>query len=301
MIIPMVVAMLINTFCPEILLIGSFTTEGFSNEAATTIMALQLFCIGSQLEIGTIGKVIKRGGVLFLGKIFLGIATLLIIREEFIFGISIVTVLSALTNVNGSIYLSIVASCGDEVDGAASTILALTNGPVLVMIFLGLGGIGEFSLVNIVATVLPIAIGMVIGNLSKMCKEQLKVGISFLIPFIGFSLGAGIKLSDIILSGYKGIVLSIIIVAINIIFMFIVDKFIIKRPGYAGIATCATGVNAITIPASIALINPHWSDIVIESTMHIAVISIFSSIIVPIISLAYYKKYKQRIDNSTVV
>ena len=51
MIIPMFVGIIIHSFCPGILEIGSFTTAVFSGEGAITIMGVQLLCLGSQLRM----------------------------------------------------------------------------------------------------------------------------------------------------------------------------------------------------------------------------------------------------------
>ena len=50
MIIPMLIGSLINTFFPEIVQIGSFTTAVFTNAGAATAMGIMLFVIGTNQQ-----------------------------------------------------------------------------------------------------------------------------------------------------------------------------------------------------------------------------------------------------------
>ena len=47
MVIPMLIGCMINTFIPEVLMIGGFTTGLFKN-AVPTLIGLFLFCSGEQ-------------------------------------------------------------------------------------------------------------------------------------------------------------------------------------------------------------------------------------------------------------
>jgi 2-keto-3-deoxygluconate permease len=287
MIIPMFIGILIHTFCPNILDIGSFTTATFSNTAAATIMGVQLLCLGSQLQLKGLGAVAKRGGLLLLSKFVLGVLTVLVVgsisSNVGIFGISILALVCAVTNINGSIYLSLVTTYGDEADGASVAILSLTNGPFLTLIVLGISGFANFSVIALIATIVPIVLGMLLGNLSKEAREFLKPGIQLLLPFIGFTLGTGIDLKDVWVAGSEGIGLSIFVIVIGGIFTYLWERIIIRRPGYAGLATCATGANAIGVPAAIALVDPSWQPYVAKATTQIAATVVIGAILVPII------------------
>ena len=50
MIVPLFMGILINTFCPRVLQIGSFTTATFSNAGAASFMGVQLLGIGTMLK-----------------------------------------------------------------------------------------------------------------------------------------------------------------------------------------------------------------------------------------------------------
>ncbi len=55
-----------------------------------------------------------------------------------VLGLTTLAVISAVTNSNGSIYLSLMTSYGDETDCATMSLLTLNDGPFFTLIALGL-------------------------------------------------------------------------------------------------------------------------------------------------------------------
>lgn len=296
MIIPMFIGIIIHTFFPGILEIGSFTTATFSNEGAITIMGVQLLCLGSQLRIKELGLVARRSAALLLSKFLLGYLGILLVGSlagrDGIFGISLLALVCSITNVNRSIYLSLTAAYGDEADAAVVGPLSLTNGPFLTLLVFGASGAAGFSAVSLIATVMPLLFGILAGNISKTIREFLRPGIQLLLPFIGFTLGAGIDLRNVSSAGIEGILLSIIVLGIGGAFTFLCDKFIARRPGYAGLAASATGANAIGVPAAIALADPAWQPYVESAAAQIAAVVVITAIAVPMITGIFVKKIK---------
>lgn len=74
MIVPLLIGSFMNTFFPEALKIGSFTTATFSSAGAATAMGIQLFCLGTTLQLADMPKVVKRGGILLVSKFIIGAA-----------------------------------------------------------------------------------------------------------------------------------------------------------------------------------------------------------------------------------
>lgn len=296
MIIPMFTGIIIHSFFPGILEIGSFTTAVFSSEGAITIMGVQLLCLGSQLRVKELGLVARRSAALLLSKFLLGFLAIILIERlagrDGIFGISLLALVCSITNINGSIYLSLTTAYGDKADAAVVGPLSLTNGPFLTLLVLGASGTASFSPVSLIATVMPLFIGIVMGNTSKAIREFLKPGIQLLLPFIGFTLGAGIDLKNVSGAGIDGILLSMIVLGIGGAFTFLCDKFIAGRPGYAGLAASATGANAIGVPAAIALADAAWKPYVETAAAQIAAVVVITAIAVPIITGIFVNKRK---------
>ena len=111
MIIPLLIGAFMNTFFPQALQIGSFTTATFSNAGSATAMGIQLFCLGTTLQLGDIPRVIKRGGILLISKFLIGAAIGIFVGKVFgfagILGLTTLAIISAVTHSNGSVILSI--------------------------------------------------------------------------------------------------------------------------------------------------------------------------------------------------
>ena len=177
MIIPLFMGALVNTFCSPILEIGSYTTAAFSNAGAATVMGIQLVCLGSRLQMHEIGIVAKRGSILLIAKLVAGFAAALLVGRllntmEF-WGMSLLAIVCAISNTNGSIYLSLMSLYGDEKDATAVPIITINNGPLFPILILGTVGMASFSWIAVLAALLPIVIGMIVGNISKEARDFL--------------------------------------------------------------------------------------------------------------------------------
>lgn len=295
MIVPMLLGAVINTFFPQITGIGSFTTAIFTSAGANTAIGIQLFCLGTTLQIREMPRVIKRGGILLISKFIIGAAIGIgvgkIFGPEGLLGLSALAIISAVTNSNGSVYLALMNTYGDTVDQAAMPLLAINDGPMLTMLAMGLGGLADIPIMALIAAIGPILVGMILGNIDKDLADFLSPAGSILLPFVGFCLGSGMNLTNIAKGGVQGILLGLITCFVGGIFIVACDKFIGRRPGYAGWAVATTAGNAVAVPATIAAVDTSWlpwSDI---ATSQVAASAILTAILVPLITSWWAKKY----------
>lgn len=295
MVVPMLLGAIINTFIPEITNIGSFTTAVFTSAGANTAIGIQLFCLGTTLRVRDMGGVVKRGGVLLISKFVIGAAIGIVVGRVFgptgVLGLSSLAIISAVTNSNGSIYLALMNSYGDKVDQAAMPLLAINDGPMLTMIAMGIGGLADIPFMALVAAIGPILVGMILGNLDKDLSDFLAPAGTILLPFVGFCLGSGMNLTNIVKGGAQGILLGLITCFIGGAFIVLCDKFISRRPGYAGWAVATTAGNAVAVPAVIAQADPTWLEYADLATSQVAASSILTAILVPIIVSWWAKKF----------
>lgn len=295
MIIPLLIGAFMNTFFPEALNIGSFTTATFSSTGAATAMGIQLFCLGTTLQLRDMPKVIKRGGILLVSKFLIGAAIGILIGKIFgfagILGLTTLSIISAVTNSNGSIYLSLMKTYGDTTDCATMALLALNDGPLFTLIALGASGLANVPFIALVATVIPIIVGMIIGNIDNEMRKFLEPAGNILIPFVGLTLGAGINLSNVIKGGLPGIALGLVSVFIGGSFIVFCDRFIGRRPGYAGWAVATTAGNAVAVPVAIGLVDPAWTPYVGEATTQVAAAVVVTAILAPLMTNWWAKKY----------
>ena len=295
MVVPMLLGAIINTFLPEVTNIGSFTTAVFTSAGANTAIGIQLFCLGTTLRVRDMGGVVKRGGVLLISKFVIGAAIGIVVGKVFgptgVLGLSSLAIISAVTNSNGSIYLALMNSYGDTVDQAAMPLLAINDGPMLTMIAMGIGGLADIPFMALVAAIGPILVGMILGNIDKDLSDFLAPAGTILLPFVGFCLGAGMNLTNIAKGGAQGILLGLVTCLIGGAFIVLCDRFISRRPGYAGWAVATTAGNAVAVPAVIAEADPSWAQWADVATSQVAASAILTAILVPIITSWWAKKF----------
>lgn len=280
---------------PQVLEIGGLTTALFSSAGTNTLLGVLLFSMGTTLQVKDMPKVLKRGGVLLLSKFAIGAILGILVGKLFgdagFLGLSALAIVSAVTNSNGSIYLTLVDSYGDEADCGCFPILALNDGPFFTLLALGASGIAEIPFMSLVAAIVPILLGMLIGNIDKGMRDIFTPMGNGIIPLIGFALGTGIDLVDVVKGGLPGILLGLITVFIGGGFIVLCDKFLSRRPGYAGWAVATTAGNAVAVPAAVALADPAMKAIEATATVQVAASVVVTSLLVPFITSWWAKKF----------
>jgi len=108
---------------------------------------------------------------------------------------------------------------------------------------------------SLAAAIVPLVVGITLGNLDEDIRKLMAPGIGIILPFTGFALGGTINFFDILKAGPTGFILALAVLLVSGFSAFLADRYINKRPGYAGIATATTAGNAIATPAAVALID----------------------------------------------
>lgn len=295
MVVPLILGCLVNTFFPDALQIGGITTATFSSAGGSCALGIMLFCMGTTLTLKDMPAIIKRGGLLLISKFAIGAGLGILVGKVFgsagILGISSMAIICAVTNSNGSVYYALMEEYGDDKDCACMPLLALNDGPFFTLVALGASGLADIPFMGLVASVVPILAGMILGNLDPKVKEFFGPVGSAIIPFAGFALGAGINLKNVIKGGISGVVLGLVTVFIGGAFIVFCDRFIGRRPGYAGWAIATTAGNAVAVPAAIALADPAWEAFASVATVQVAASTVISALLVPFITTWWAKKY----------
>jgi len=296
MLIPLLLACLINTCCPKILEIGGITTSLFKN-GQPVVMGLYLICTGSTISFKKAGEPIVKGAILTIVKFLIGTGIGIAISKFFndsFLGISSLAAIAAITNSNGTMYSALANEYGDETDAGAIAVLSLNDGPFLTMIALGASGISSIPFISLVSVVVPIIIGMILGNLDPEFKKILSNGMEMLIPFCGFTLGANMSFVTIFKAGLSGVLLGLITVVTTGLLSFVIYSLIRRKWDPIGMAVGTTGGNATATPANVALSDPSLNTIVPVATAQIAASCVVSSILTPIITGIIHKKVNKK-------
>ena len=295
MVIPLLLGSLIVTIFPNAFEVGGLTAAVFSSAGTNTLLGAQLFCMGTALSVKDMPKVLKRGGVLLLAKFAIGAGIGILVGKVFgaagFLGLTPLAIICAVTNSNGSVYLTLMGEYGDEADCGCFPLLALNDGPFFTLVALGASGLANIPFQSLIAAIIPIALGMLLGNLDKGLRNLFAPMGSAIIPLIGFALGTGINLTNVIKGGFPGILLGLITVFVGGGFILLCDKFITRRPGYAAWAVATTAGNAVAVPAAVALIDTAWEPYVATVTVQVAASVVVSCILAPIITSWWAKKH----------
>ncbi len=294
MIVPLFIGVLLNTFFPAILNIGGLTTSLAKGSGA--LIGAFLLCMGAGINIKSTAMALKKGAAVTLAKFLvgalLGIGVAKFFGSEGVFGLSALAIISAVTNSNGGLYAALAGEFGDETDVGAIAILSLNDGPFLTMIALGTAGLASLPILPFIGVVLPLVIGIILGNLDEELRDFLLKGGMILIPFFAFALGAGLNLRTIVEAGLPGVLLGVITTFFGGIFNVLADRAV-GGTGICGAAASSTAGNAVATPAAIALIDPSLAPIVNVATSQIAAAVVTTIIFTPILTQFIAKRVRR--------
>lgn len=237
-------------------------------------------------------------------KLIIGVVIGYVLNMAFgpagVLGLTPFAVISAVTNSNGAIYTALAKEFGDETDMGAIAILSLNDGPFLTMIALGTTGLASIPLLDIVAAIIPLIIGMILGNLDPDFRDLLSKGLNMILPINGFVFGANMSLITIVKAGVPGILLGLITVLSTGVLTYIIYSAIRRKPDPMGMAIGTVGGNAVATPASVAISDPSLEPYVESATAQTAAAVVITAILTPLltgfISRRIAKKNGQKVE-----
>lgn len=291
----------------ELLRLGAVPSEGVSSfteslfkTGALTLIALFLFCVGSQMTLRIGARSLAKGGILTLGKFIAGVSTGLLLGRLFdpfqgLMGLSTVAIIAAMTNGNGGLFAGLTGQYGNRSDVGALSVLSLNDGPFLTLIALGLMG-ERFPFAVLLAVLLPLALGLLLGNLDEDMRLFLQPGEKLVIPFFAFALGANMNLAvflrpDLLLGGLALGLLTLIVSGTAMWILLAVFRF---KSRIAAAAEASTAGNAVGTPAAVAAAaaaagSPNaaaFQEIVSTATAQISIAVVTTALLCPVAVIA---------------
>ena len=201
-IVPLFLGCLINTFFPAALQIGSFTT-GIVN-GTSALVGIFFVCMGAQLDLKCAPQAMKTGFAITIAKFAVSVAIGLVAAHFFndsMFGLSALAIIAAASNSNGALFGALTKTYGSEADQGAVAIISLNDGPFLTMVAMGAAGIASIPYMILVASVIPLLVGIILGNLDPKMRKCLSDGGEVTIMVLGFALGANMSLQQVARGG----------------------------------------------------------------------------------------------------
>lgn len=280
--VPMLCSALVNTFAPGLLQVGGVTTKLFSTYGTQVFIGALLFLAGSQLSVKDVGKALKRGGVLLLGRILIGVILTALYMSlwgaEGILGIPALAFCIVVLSVNPGVFLAVVNQHGDEIDPPGFGLFNLLSVPTVPLVVLGVLDGGRFDYMSIITTLFPFFFGMLLGNLDKDMKQLFSGATKPVLFFAGFNFGAGVDLFAVIGTGASGIALSLVYIIFGAFVLVLIDRLILRRPGYAAASLSAVAGAAVSMPQIIGEALPQYAPFAATSTALVACCVVLTTI-----------------------
>lgn len=291
MLVPLLLGAVINTFFPTTpKFFGSFTGALFTG--ALPILAVFYVCMGASINVQATPYILKKGGSLFAVKIVMGILLGLVfghflgeapITGGIFAGLSTLAIVAAMNDTNGGLYMALMGQYGKPEDVGAYSVMSVESGPFLTMVTLGVAGLSAFPWPTLVGSILPLALGMLIGHLDREMRTFLSKAVPVMLPFFAFALGAGLDLHKVWQAGLLGLGMGVAVVVVTGIPLYVADR-LTGGNGVAGVAAATTAGNAATVPVIVAAANPVYLEAAKSATVIVAACVVVTAILVPILT-----------------
>jgi 2-keto-3-deoxygluconate permease len=301
MMVPLACGAIITTGAPHAAsFFGSFTGALFTG--ALPILAVFYVCMGATISVDSLPTIVRRGGALMAAKVALGVAAGALlghfmgtqpVSSGWFAGISTLAVVAAINDTNGGLYMALMQRYGNEKDAASYSVMALESGPFLTMVTLGVAGLSSFPWQTMLGAILPLCVGMALGNLDPEMRAFLGQGAPIMIPFFAFALGTTLNLHRVWEAGLLGLALGIAILLISGTVLVLVDR-LIGGKGTAGMAAATTAGNAAAVPMLVAAANHEYAAAAQTATMLVASCVIVTSLLAPPLTAWWYNHVDKR-------
>jgi 2-keto-3-deoxygluconate permease len=299
MLLPLFVGAVISSFFPSVpSFFGSFTGALFTG--ALPILSVFFVCLGSTIAVRSLPFVLRRGGVLLASKVSIGVLVGLLlghwlgerpVTQGWFAGISTLAVVAAINDTNGGLYMALMKQYGRAEEAGAYSVMSLESGPFLTMVTLGVAGLSAFPWQTLVGAILPLAIGILLGNLDRELREFLGSAVPVLIPFFALALGATLDLHRVWRAGLIGLSLGLAVVAISGAVLMLADR-LAGGDGTAGVAAASTAGNAAAVPALVAAANPAYAEAAGPATVLVAASVTVTALVVPLVTAWWARRVR---------
>lgn len=296
-IIPLLIAVVLATFVPQVFQIGGYVTALFY-EGNAAMMGLFLIICGSTINVKQVGMPLYKGVTLTAIKFILGVVLGLLVGKlcgpSGFLGLTPFVIIAAITNSNGSLYISLSSQFGNSSDTGAISILSLNDGPFFTLVALGATGLASIPFMSMVAVLIPLLIGFIWGNVDAGFRRACQTAQPIVTFFMTISIGSKTDVSTLVKAGASGIILGLVSAATAVIFFIVFNVLLPKKERNAmGAAIGTTALNSAQTPAAVGQADPAMAQYVDMATAQCATASVITLFLCPFI-VAAFDKYMQK-------
>lgn len=293
--------------------LGNPMKDLFGSTGQMLMIGLMLFCTGTMIKPHDFVDVFKRGIWIILARLLpayiISAIVWIVCGPKGFLGIDAITFTCVVTSANAALYMGITPKYADNSDRATFPVMLILSMPLLPFIFISAFGTpaGSTSAANlgkvlqIFALLIPFVLGFLLGNLDPKIREVFKGGNTIILPFLGFQFGSTINLVKAFQPAVllAAIVVTIIFWAITLILPYIVDRFALKRPGYASVGSSSLAGVSLSIPAMFAAYTFQGvlgSEVTTHAVAILAFVLLITNILAPFFTRAimvhYFKSHQ---------
>lgn len=285
--IPMLTSAFIYTFWPNLFQVGGLTEHIFGGAGTNGIIGAICFASGTGIDLKKIGYALKRQGVLLLAKFVIagGISLLYIslFGQSGVMGISALAFTITICSINPAVYLSLMQQYGNEQDTAVYGITGLFSIAAVPMIIYGIASGGGMDWTPVISTLIPMAAGVVFGNLDPNFRAFFMPALPGLTFLMGWNLGYGLNLIDALQAGGGGLILAVLFYIINFS-MLLIDRFVLKNDGTVGATFMTVAGLSVSTAGLVGAIYPELlGDYVGAAASQVLLVVVVTSVITPFI------------------
>ena len=285
--VPMLVSALLYTLWPNLFQIGGLTEHIFGGAGTNGLIGAICFCSGTGIDLKKIGYALKRQGVLLVVKFIIGVSASLLFISLFgqsgVLGISALAFTIAICSINPAVYLSLMQQYGSEDDTAVYAVTGLFSIAAVPMIVYGIASGGEINWMPVISTLVPMAVGVIFGNLDSEFKTFFMPALPTLTFLMGWNLGYGLDLIESFRAGFGGIILAILFYIINFAILLI-DRYVLKNDGTVGATFLTVAGLSVSTAAILGQIYPDvLGPYVTAAASQVLLVVVATSVITPFI------------------
>ena len=200
--------------------------------------------------------------------------------------------ISAMSNSNGGLFTALASKYGDESDVGAIAVISSNDGPFFEMMFMGIAGVATIPLMSLLAVIVPIIAGMILGNLDDKFRDFLSRYVYRDLHLFS-SARAGLSFRPSSRLVWPGIILGLMTLIVTGVPSYFVYKWLVpkkmRRTSAVGAAIGTSAGNSIATPAAIAAVDPSWLPFAEQATVQVAASIIVTAILVPFLVDFFYR------------